>query len=1361
MENKEVIKIVKENSVKSEAKPHVVKTMESFKLPMNLVLEGNLSKNWKKFKQSFEIFMIASGYETKESKAKTAILLNLIGDEAVELFNTLTVDDRNDYVKVLKAFSDHCDSETNEVYERFVFYSRNQKEGEPFDKFYIAIKQLAKSCEFDTQEEKAIRDRIILGVFDKKLQNKLLKTKDIKMADCAEECRLFEMSSAQIKEVQKDHEGDIRVDEVNRNNGSVTLKKNDSKTVFKRSGNRYTEFQHPKQQTTCYYCSGVHKKGHCPAYGKICGKCGRKNHITKACKSSEVNEVALTGNFYSDDDSDEFMVGTVDFGKNKLESQYKLNIKNSQPFRKRSWFQKANVEDEEIEFKLDTGAEVNIISYNIFKKLDKQFKIRKINAKLKAFGGGKVSPIGVVSLNIEVNNCSILQDFVIVDVITQPLLGLDSCINLGLIHRVDLIKKFINKEDLVTEYKDVFIGLGCFQEKCKLLLKEGAVSSAKPPRRIPIALKGRLRDTLDEMEQNKIISKTTEAREWIHNLVLIEKPNGKIRVCLDPKELNLSLKDNFYQIPTVEDLTLKLSGSQFYSVLDLKDGFWQIELEEESKKLCTFSTPIGMYQFERMPFGLKVAPEKFQQMNEKNFGDIDGTFIYIDDILIIGKTIEEHDQILEKVLDRARHLNIKFNPKKIQLRVPEVKYLGFVFTKDGYKCDPARTKAIVEMDEPRNSKELQRFLGMVNYLRSFLPNLSEITSPLRELLKKNVVWQWLPIHSVSITKIKKMIQEATNLYVYDSKKELTLECDASKKGLGSCLKQEGNLLSFGSRSLTPTEIDYAQIEKEMLAIYFGTQKYDRYIYGRKVTVHTDHKPLVSIMTKEIGKINSSRLKRIRMKLLKYDLDVKYVPGKYLHVSDHLSRSYLKDETGKLNNSLDHVVHSVNVSEEKLKEFRKFTQEDNLLIELSKLYFNGWPNDKSKLTDALKYYWKFKDNLYVDDGIVFIDENIFVPIQLRKSMLKLLHESHFGITKTKKRAKSLFYWPYMSSDIDKLITSCKICAKFQNSNWKEPLIPHEVPNFPFEKIGSDICEIGDKMFLIIVDYFSKWIEIIKISKKTAGELIGHFKKVFATHGICRTLIADNMPYNSYEFKDFCKEWNFEINTSSPMWPISNGMSERSVQTAKNMLKKCLEDSSDINLTLLEYRNIPASGLSLSPSEILMGRRTRTKIPISSRLLKTNTSNEIKNELKIIQGNYKQYYDRSARERSKLMKGDSVYIQKKKIWTPGKIIEEHSAPRSYIVQDEDGRNYRRNSHFLKKDNSETNLRFNLYKSPDEINECPEVTTSDLNINSPNVIATNLPEKETTTSNESPSTPSTSGIYKTKYGRTVIKPTQFNSR
>lgn len=122
-----------------------------------------------------------------------------------------------------------------------------------------------------------------------------------------------------------------------------------------------------------------------------------------------------------------------------------------------------------------------------------------------------------------------------------------------------------------------------------------------------------------------------------------------------------------------------------------------------------------------------------------------------------------------------------------------------------------------------------------------------------------------------------------------------------------------------------------------------------------------------------------------MKLLKYDLDVKYVPGKYLHVSDHLSRSYLKDETGKLNNSLDHVVHSVNVSEEKLKEFRKFTQEDKLLMELSQLYFNGWPNDKSKLTDALKYYWKFKDNLYVDDGIVFIDENIFVPIQLRKPM----------------------------------------------------------------------------------------------------------------------------------------------------------------------------------------------------------------------------------------------------------------------------------------------------------------------------------------------------------------------------------------
>lgn len=645
VENKDLVKSVKDNVVKSEEKQHVERKMESFKLPMNLVLEGNLSKNWKKFKQSFEIFMVATGYDLKDSKAKTAIFLNLIGDDAVELFNTLTIDNKNDFDKVVKAFDDHCNADTNEVYERFVFYSRNQKEGEPFEKFYMSIKQLAKSCEFDTQEEKAIRDRIILGVFDKQLQNKLLKTKNIKMAECAEECRLFEMSSAQIKEVQKEHGEEVKVEEVTRNR-MVTMKSNDHRTGFNKNGNRNSEFQQPKQQVTCYYCSGIHKKGQCPAYGKICGRCGRKNHITRACKSSEVNQVSLTGNFDSDE-SDEFMVGTIDFGKNKVENQYKLNIKNSQPFRKKSWFQKANVEDEEIEFKLDTGAEVNIIPYNLFKKINKQFKVRKIKATLKAFGGGKVSPIGIVSLNLEVNKCSILQDFVIVDVITQPLLGLDTCINLGLIKRVDLIKKLINKDDLINDYNDVFVGLGCFQEKCKLLLKEGAISSAKPPRRIPIALKGRLKDTLDEMERNKIISKTTEAREWIHNLVLIEKPNGKIRVCLDPKELNSSLKDNFYQIPTVEDLTLKLSGSQFYSVLDLKDGFWQIELEEESKKLCTFSTPIGMYQFERMPFGLKIAPEKFQQMNEKNFGDIKGTFIYIDDILIMGKTIEEHDEILE------------------------------------------------------------------------------------------------------------------------------------------------------------------------------------------------------------------------------------------------------------------------------------------------------------------------------------------------------------------------------------------------------------------------------------------------------------------------------------------------------------------------------------------------------------------------------------------------------------------------------------------------------------------------------------------------------------------------------------------
>lgn len=206
-------------------------------------------------------------------------------------------------------------------------------------------------------------------------------------------------------------------------------------------------------------------------------------------------------------------------------------------------------------------------------------------------------------------------------------------------------------------------------------------------------------------------------------------------------------------------------------------GFWQIGLSEEASKLCTFNTPFGCYRFLRMPYGIKIGPEVFQKYNSRNFEDLKGVVVFIDDILIAANKIEEHDKILQKVVERARKLNMKFNREKIQFKVKEVKYLEKIISEAGIKCDPDRVRAIGKIEKPKDKKDLQKLIGMVNYVREYVPNLAEISQPLRELLKKDVIFEWLTAHDDCLNRIKGMISEAPTLQTFDESKEVTIEMD--------------------------------------------------------------------------------------------------------------------------------------------------------------------------------------------------------------------------------------------------------------------------------------------------------------------------------------------------------------------------------------------------------------------------------------------------------------------------------------------------------------------------------------------------------------------------------------------------------
>lgn len=937
----------------------------------------------------------------------------------------------------------------------------------------------------------------------------------------------------------------------------------------------------------------------------------------------------------------------------------------------------------------------------------------KINKKtcassvsLRAYGGFELKPLFSVMLYVEIGQVKANLEFLVVDLDrAQPILSLNACVSLGLVKRIknretgknkniinEVIeahspKERLTKEQFLKTYSDIFEGIGSFPDIYSIKIDKNIPGVIKPPRRIPQTLLEQLKIELNTLIKTGIVSKVNEPKNWSSNLVIVQKPDKKLRLCLDPRELNKAIKRDYCLVPTFESLRPKLNEKKFFTVFDIKQGFWHIKLDEPSADLCTFSTPIGYFRFNRLPFGLNCSPEAFIRQNEKVFGDIseNNIGIYFDDLIVAAETEEEHDELVKKVAQRAKERNIKFNIDKLQFKKNEVKFLGHIFNQAGVKPDDAQVKALLELETPKNKTELQRLLGMFNYLRDFIPNMSQIVSPLRELLKKETCWLWGKPQEGALQELKTKIAYSPVLRQFDHNKPITIQCDASKDGLGACLMQNKQPIAFASRSLTVTETGYSQIEKELLSLVFAVKKFHYFVWGRKIEAYTDHKPLLSIVTKEISKIPSNRLQKMRIKLMNYEIELKYIPGKEMHVADLLSRNYLKN-TGEFETDLEGTVHCINRYNDNLNEtlnIKLGTRSDPCLAQVIKYLTIGWPDRKS-IPDVVKHYYRIKNELVVSEGILYYENRIVIPANLRPAILKILKSSHLGITKSKLRAKSLFYWPGMLNEVENMVMGCTICEKFRASNQKQTLICHELPNRPFEKIGLDIATCRGKDFLVVMDYFSKWLDIISLRNKTSTEIIAALRTLFSNHGIPEVVIADNMPCSSFEFKNFANAWKFVIKTSSPHYARSNGLAEKAVHIAKNIINKSAEERKDLQSMLLEYRATPIPSLGVAPSQILMSRLIRTKLPVAEAKLIPEVQNDVKTNLIRNRAKYKDEHDKRARRPEvQFRAGENVLIRniRHKTWTPGSVIKQHELPRSYIVKNANENIVRRNTFHLR--------------------------------------------------------------------------------
>ena len=813
----------------------------------------------------------------------------------------------------------------------------------------------------------------------------------------------------------------------------------------------------------------------------------------------------------------------------------------------------------------------------------------------------------------------------------------------------------------------------------------------------------KVKEKLLTMESNGIIVKRDEPTAWVNSMLVVEKKDGSIRLCIDPKDLNKAIMREHYQVPTFDDVLPQLAGKKIFSIIDMKDGFWHIELDDESSKLVTFNTPFGRYSFTRLPFGISSAPEVFQKRAQQVFGHIPGVAVIFDDIIIAAETTEEHDVIFRQLLTRAREMNVRFNSAKLQLQVDSVVYMGHVVSSRGIAPDPAKIRAIVDFPEPTSRDDLLRFNGMATYVSRYIPKFSDLTFPYRQLLKKDAPWTWAEPQQKAFTAIKQLITSAPVLSHYDPAKPLVIQTDASSKGLGSCLMQDGHPISFASRALTDCETRYAQIEKELLAIVYACEKFNNYVYGREVTVQSDHKPLESIFSKPLSS-TTTRLQRMLIRLARYRLNIRYTPGKEMHIADALSRAYLQEETSlaekELAEDLDVIVHAVlfhsTEGDVNLEQIRSATASDPVLAQVAEFVTNGSPSEWKSFPVELKRYRQIMPDLFVGDGIILKDRRIVVPLTMRSNLVRKMHAGHMGIEKTKQLARQYYYWPGMDEEIEIWIRRCSTCNACQRQQTKLPLKQHSVPDFPWQKIGCDVFTSAGKDYVIAVDYFSKFAEISELKRKNSAVIIGKLKTMFSRFGVPETMIADNVPFASHEFQKFAEDWNFRLVTSSPNHPQSNGQAERSIQTIKKLMRKSRESGGDINKALLHLRATPLSGTTISPAELLLNRKIRTDLPaVASNRTRHNGCDQLLRK----QASEKKYADKGSRHLQRLSQGETVRVRTGNKLVLGQVLEKLDiAPRSYRVITTDGQELRRTRGHLYQTLEKT-PRFNITSQTQE--------------------------------------------------------------
>lgn len=525
------------------------------------------------------------------------------------------------------------------------------------------------------------------------LKERLLRTVDLNLEKAISICKSAEVAHKQMQDMDKgasvsiinhrSHRSNTPVRNSSNRNRSVSQDNRHDKRYRSNSSGRSQESSSSRQYgKTCGRCGSHHEYRKCPAFNRKCVKCGVYGHFGVVCKKRNNN----------------LNINTVNMSELNIDTVQSKNVHSV------DWFIYVKINNYNVKFKVDTGSHVDIITFKMFEKLG--LRLDDCNdVKLKNFDGTCIKIEEVCYSTVIYKEHNLKLKFFVVNLDTSCILGYESAIKLGLINRVSEIEKV---DCIINNYKDLFVGLGQIDYEYDIKLLNNSIPIVESPRKIPFKLENRIKEELEKLENLGVIRRVNEPTEWVNSMVVTRKKDNSVRICLDPQNLNKCIIRERYKMNTFDELVAKMPKACYFSVLDASKGFYMIKLSKKTQLLTTFNAgSLGRYCYKRLPFGLNSAPEVFSKCFADIFKDIDGVEQYIDELIVWGDSIENHDRVLKQVLERAKEAGVKFNREKCKFRVKEVKYVGHILSNEGIKPDPEKIRAIVNMEEPKSKKHLQ------------------------------------------------------------------------------------------------------------------------------------------------------------------------------------------------------------------------------------------------------------------------------------------------------------------------------------------------------------------------------------------------------------------------------------------------------------------------------------------------------------------------------------------------------------------------------------------------------------------------------------------------------------------------------